>query len=251
VWRELLPVAAARVAREPGRLAACASNAIVNLSTTGGARPREWLDRMIGLAGKCADTTAMLECGKILAWQAGMAQYRTGALHTAATLRHELAAAALGLPQETLADEVSRTIERLKADPWLTSIAALGQADAPPIIRIVAQVGAFRGFGGPFIRPPKVVHDSGAIYALDGEGVWQLVADAYGANLIRTNPRDFPPSGSNGATIGRNGDVRWGTDRARFPNLTHPVSSAGDDHTLAVTLPTSHHVFLIARSAGN
>jgi hypothetical protein len=251
VWRELLPVAAAPVAREPGRLAACTSNAIVNIAGTPGARPREWLDRMIAVAGQCPDTTTLLDCGKILAWQAGMAQYRAGALDTAAKLAPPLAATALGLPQNTAADVVRRAIATLKTDPWLTSVAALEQRESSSPIRFVAQAGAFRGFGGPFIRPPTVSNGASGIFASDGDGVWQLLADAYGTVFVRADPRSMSPSGSSDPTVARSGEVRWGAERVRIAGLAHALSFAGDDHTLAVTLPTSHHVFLLARAAEN
>jgi hypothetical protein len=252
VWKELLPVAAPLVAREPARLAASASNAIFNLSAMPGTRPRQWLERMNAIAGECPDVNAFLECGKIIAWLAGMAQFRDGALAAAASLAPRLAAGALNLPPETTEDDVTRAIGRLKADPWLTTLAALGKADATPPLRIVAQVGAFRGFGGPFIRPPTVSAAAGVIYVADGEGAWQMTADRYGTAFIRSDsPLIRSASTELTQTVSRRGDVRWGNDQIQLPQLAHASSVAANEHTLTVTLPTSHHVFLLARAAEN
>jgi hypothetical protein len=251
VWRELLPAAATAVAREPARLAASASNAIVNLATTPGARPRQWLDRWILIAAGCPDVTTLLDCGKVLAWQAGMAQYRASALEVVAQLMPSLAAAALGLPQDTAADSLSQVIERLKTDPWITAVGAVSRRKLTSPIRLVAMAGAFRGLGGPFLRPPTVAAGPAAIYASDGDSVWQLLADAYGAVFVGCDSKLFSPSTSSDAAIGPNGEIRWGSDCAQLENLAHPLSWACDATTLAVTLPTSHHVFLLGRAAEN
>jgi hypothetical protein len=252
VWKELLPVAAPLVAREPARLAASVSNAIFNLAGMPGTRPRQWLERMNAITGECPNVNALLECGTILAWLAGMAQFREGALDVASALVPRLAAAALGLPRDAAEADVSLAIGRLKADPWLTTHAALGQGDAMPPVRIVAQVGAFRGFGGPFIRPPTVSTATGAIYVADGEGAWQMTADRYGTAFLRCDPPLIPSTPAElMQTVSRRGDVRWGNDQIHLPQLAQATSVAANEHTLAVTLPTSHHVFLLARAAEN
>jgi hypothetical protein len=251
VWRELLPAAASLVAREPGRLAACASNAILNLAGTPGTRPQQWLARMIAVATLCPNATTLLDCGKTLAWQAGMSQYREGGIEAARALPPPLATKVLDLPDGTSADDVHRAIERVKAEPWLSCRDALTRVDSKRVVSLVAKAGAFRGFGGPFICPPTVSCDAGAIYASDGEGTWQLLADAYGQVFVRCQPRSTWLGGSGDHAIGNRGDVRWGSDRALLPQLANPRSQAANDHTLAVTLSTSHHVFLLARVAEN
>ena len=74
VWKELLPVAALGGARAGSTGGMRLSNAIVNLVGDARARPRQWLERMNAIAGECPNVNDdCSECGKILAWQAGMA----------------------------------------------------------------------------------------------------------------------------------------------------------------------------------
>src|SRR4051794_1683497 len=82
VWRTLLPRVPRLLAREPGRVAGSLSNAVHNLASTPGARVDEWIERMIALAPVAGDVGAFLDSGKVLAWRAGMTQYREGALAT-------------------------------------------------------------------------------------------------------------------------------------------------------------------------
>ena len=53
-----------------------------------------------------------------------------------------------------------------------------------------------------------------------------------------------------GVAIDPKGRVAWNGEDATFGELAESSSQAFDGQTLAVTLPTSHHVFLVARSAG-
>src|SRR5258708_8287582 len=85
VWRRLFPSLGQFLARDPARVAGSLSNAAWNLAQQPEARPDWWIDRMGDLSAACDGVDELLNCGKVLAWQAGMAQYRAAALETAGT----------------------------------------------------------------------------------------------------------------------------------------------------------------------
>jgi len=177
-----------------------------------------------------------------------VAERESGALEHATfrDLPAHLRATALGLPAGLAENDVDGAIARIAADPWLDAAAAA--ADAPRRLRAVGQVGAFRGFGGPFLRPPQVWASSRQLVVTDGETVWRIIADRYGTSFVRhaaTVPAD-PPDPAISLTAG--GKLTWGDDRLDVPAIAGAVGFASDGLTLAVTLPMSHRVFLFARS---
>ncbi len=234
VWSELLPALVPQLMRDPQRVAATLSNAGYNIASVPEARFDAWLSDLARIAPQCADVNELLEAGKIAAWRAGMAHYRKGALDAAAKLPAELAAVALESPIEMT--------QRWQADPWATTVSHAA-------LNIVKQVGAFRGFGGPFIRPPKVWANSGQFFATDGEGVWQLIADRFGCVFIRHDVK--PANQAASEQITSDGRVTLGGSRATFAELAAATSCAFDGVTLAVTIPTSHAVHLVARGVAD
>jgi hypothetical protein len=44
------------------------------------------------------------------------------------------------------------------------------------------------------------------------------------------------------------GTIRWQGLERMFPELAHATSFATTADTLAITIPTSHHIFLVAAS---
>jgi hypothetical protein len=120
--------------------------------------------------------------------------YREGALEVAASLDPALVAVVLDVPAPGDGDVVTR-LARLRADPWYDP--TLGSRRTEP-----QRVGGFRGFGGPFVRPPLVAPAAGPlpdplpgpdagpgaggrVVAFDGEGAWYVCADAFGTGLVR------------------------------------------------------------------
>lgn len=246
VWREVLPAAARLLARDPLRVAGCLSNAAAFLAAQRGTRPEAWIGRMAAVAVHCESVPHLLDCGKIAAWLAGAAQFRAAALRTAAALPPSLAALALGRPSDGPEDRLHAAIERLQQNPWLTVEAALDdRSSATP--RCVGLAGAFRGFGGEFLRPPTVTLHQGRLFASDGQSAWQLLADAYGTWLQRFG-HELPKAGGKptplDAAVAADGTLRWGKASIRLPQLADATSFACDGATLAVTTPTSHHVYL-------
>jgi hypothetical protein len=244
VWARLLPALAEHVARDPRRVTGCLCNAAYNVACASGARPVAWLEAMLTLGPGCEDPNQLLECGKVAAWRAGMAQYRTGALAAAKGLPPKLAAAALGLAKHTSSESISTMIEKMIEDPWLTPDAAAAMGLRR--LRVVARAGSFRGFGGDFIRPPRVFASGSHVYATDGDGTWRILADVFGCVLVRDSAAT-QAAGNQPVTVAADGTIKWMNDQEKFASLANSTSFACAGRTLAVTVPNSHHVFLVAR----
>jgi hypothetical protein len=207
-----------------------------------------WIDRMRDLSAECASSDDLLECGKILAWQAGMAQYRAAAFDTARNLAPALAAWVLQFPAGTEAAHIHAALDRLMLDPWLSADKALAPAQPVQTIACVRTLGEFRGFAGVFLRPPVVSSTDRLLWVGDGECFWRLQADCYGWHLHRSGTGAVPANqGRRIISMDRQGTVAWQEVSAHFPELAAASSAAFDGTTLAVTIPTSHHVFLLAR----
>lgn len=244
-WGTILPRLGRFLAEAPRRVAGAITNALYHLARTPGARPEMWAGGLLELAGVCPDGETLLRAGQVAAWRAGLAHLRRPALEIARGLPAPIARAALGLPPG--AAEATRAIDRLAADPWLPP--ALAEQPAPTRrLALVGRVGAFRGFGGLFLRPPILEPAAEGFLVSDGEGVWLLAADACGATFQRVagvpslrRPTPF--------ALLKDGTVRAGDHSARFPELAEAASHAADGQTLAVTVPLSHAVHLVALQA--
>jgi hypothetical protein len=234
VWTDLLPKLPALVMRDPKTMAAAVSNAAYRTAQTTGARTKEWLETMQRLGPQCETVAELLEVGKVEAWVVGMPQYRASALAITKTLRPALVEQMFQVPR----------IDRMLADPWFNANLEPGQ------LRQVRVVGAFRGFGGEFLRPPSVWPSDGLLFVTDDESNWRLMCDCFGSVLLRHEPRPARNDTVSDVKITSDGTVHWGAASAKFPEFTGGVSSfACDGKTLAVTLNNSHHVFLIARGS--
>jgi hypothetical protein len=250
LWHEVLPQTARLLAREPQRVAGSLCNAVIQLAGQPHARPAEWMEGMAAVAPWVDATQLLLNAGAVLAWRAGMVQYRAPALAVARQLPLPIALRVLGLPASTAPAQLERVLERYGRNPWFRPAIPADQVDGEAIVQ-VALVGAFRGFGGLFVRPPRVRCSGHQWLVSDDHGEWQFLADAYGTLLQRVTETSAPmppaPRGVAGGEIDRRGVVRWRGQQQAFPHLAEATSFACDGTTLAVTIPTSHHVFLLSR----
>ena len=246
-WRRLLPAAAGAVAAAPGRVIGAVCNALHYLGEAPEARALQWLTEMRLLAPQIgADTDTFLKIGQVAAWRAGLAHFREGALGVADTLPEKLALLAVG------ASEGSswRTVQAsLRADPWHVPDSGEGGP------RVAGRAGAFRGFGGLFLRPPEIASDGQQFYVRDGDSHWLLTADAFGATFHRATKEDFARTRGirtvpDGLQIVESGDgnaeVRFRRRKIHLP-ISGAVSSSGAiPSTLAVTTVNSHAIVFVA-----
>lgn len=201
-----------------------------------------WVKEMVRLGPFCPDRATFLDLGRLLAWRAGLAHYRTVALPLLASLPSSLVTALLGTPL-TRANQ-----QRLVKDPWWSF-----DPDFLPegVIRLMGRVGGFRGFGGPFARPPRLLLDEGQPLAVDGEGVWRFFADAWGATLLpmgRADTGPFKTVRGGMAKLSPQGELLWGGVQQTFAEAAGATSCWADAHTCLVTVSHSHHLLVFARS---
>ncbi len=248
-WNQLFNALPNLLISDAAWFAGAVSNAIYNLSVTPNTRITYWVDAMTEMGKHCASVQTFLDLGKIIAWRCGMAHYRMGALEVCSHLEPSLARAALLIPQEETTP-IETVVERLQQDPWLAPLAASKSAGWSKTLRVVAKAGAFRGFGGDFISPPEVAMSEGEFIVFDDEHCWMLTVDLFGATLHRLGS-SIPPLDSkfnNDFFIDKDGRVTDKQQRASFPQLAGASSFASNQTTLAITLPLSHVIYLIAQT---
>jgi hypothetical protein len=102
-----------------------------------------------------------------------------------------------------------------------------------------------------FRRPPLVESEGSRLFVSDGRWQWELLADRWGAWFRKLGDaptsRSKPPAS---VAIDRQGTIRWATQSLTVPFLAGASSYAEIGQTLAVTIPTSHHVFLFGLTGG-
>jgi hypothetical protein len=174
-----------------------------------------------------------------------MAHFRESALSLCHDLPTAVVAAILDLPEGSDAAYVNTVLSNLSADPWYDP-AILPDRQYKTLAR-VGGVGGFRGFGGVFLNPPQAATGAdGRIYLSDSRDVFVLHADRFGATLHRAGPPEAGKRADGPFAIDPNGKVRRNGASRTFPQLAGAASHAAVDHTLAVCLPFSHHVHLVA-----
>lgn len=246
-WRILLPQIPRLVARDPRRVAASVTNAVHQMGHQSGPRPEEWISHMAGLAPGCDDVNLFLQIGKVVAWIAGCPQYRQDALQITRSLPLEILVSLLGCDERISHRQIVQAIDALVANPWRPLSMAFEEPEAQQI-RIVRRAGAFRGFEGPFLRPPTVATVGSQLVASDGHDCWTMYADVYGCVFVRCQNKMPEPRKMHGPVkLSAKGAVLWDGVSKTLPELADWNSAACDGQTLAVTVPSSHHVFLVAR----
>jgi hypothetical protein len=246
-WRRLLPAASRHVAESPARVLPAVCNALHHLATTPGARPSQWLDDLERLAEMCSHVDEFLICGQIAAWLAGMAHFRASALEAADTLPESLAKAVLGIPAAVAWATVR---EQMECDPWFDPENAIAlQQDTAVRLRVGQRAGAFKGFGGLFLEPPKVTGFGAHFLVSSGGEHWLLVADLFGATFHRADPavNDAPKRQSarrSGVSISGT-TIHCSGVSLDLPELGSFTSVAANRHTLALTSPLTHAVVLV------
>jgi hypothetical protein len=190
----------------------------------------------------CAEVDVLLCAGQVAAWRAGMAHYRPGALELLKTLDAPLARTIFGLDANALAPDTGALCEALLSNPWHDPANASSGERA---LQLVRRVGAFRGFGGSFLTPPRVVWTGAGFVATDEQESYLIHADAFGATLHRTGESKMQRV-SSPFQLSPAGEVTREELKTTFPVLAKATSSAANQNTLAVTTEFTHSIFFIA-----
>lgn len=242
-WQTLLPELGRFLLANPRRLAGAVTNALYNLSQVEGTRPDDWMMRLRAAAPYCASLDELLCAGQVMAWQAGMAHYRGSALKACEQLQPALARSLLVLPQQM---DLKMALLRLHADPWWDPAAPPPPA---PALKMERRVGAFRGFGGEFLTPPRVVAGDGFFQVQEREENWALFADIYGAVLRRLPAAEKAPAHAAPSPASpslKNGVITWQNQNLPMPELNTASSWAASESTLVAASPLSHALWVVA-----
>jgi hypothetical protein len=231
LWSDVFPSLAALIATSPRRLLGSLCNAAHQLSTTPDTRSDNWRARLVTLAPRCAHADELLILVQLLAWRAGLAHYRSSALSVADALPADLALEALDAP---LGLDWPQVRDAHRQNAWFGYDSHHRPIDAAILHR---RFGSFRGFGGPFLRPPLVTRCGSQLAVLSGDEAWILLADAFGATLHRASPEDV--AASEPPTISR-------AHSACLPPGHTPSSTVtlGAVATYALTSAQSHSVWV-------
>jgi len=204
----------------------------------GEAAALRWLDGIVAIAPGCDGHEALLEVGIVGAWQAGLAEARDVALD-------HLAKLAPATRRQLFAEgEPSREPARRFCRPG-----ALAPSLGP--LHVVAALGGFVGFGGPFTAPPRARAVGDRLFATDGVATVELHADVHGA---RWTPAawahaDAHAMGDDASiTTSSDGRVAVGPLELVDETLRGANGAAAAAGMVAVTLVDSHKVFVLGRT---
>jgi hypothetical protein len=238
-FRQLFPALARFVAAAPDAVIPRLCNAVHHLSSAPGARVTDWSTTMAKLGPSTSSVAELLELGQVTAWLCGLAHYRASALELCQRLPAPLLAMLLCVQPESL----SSVLNRLHVDPWfLPSAPTLG-------LRFAGTFGGFRGFGGPFLAPPRVARVGQGLFVLSGEDAWLVAADAFGCTLHRAQPGEL--SGARHDVEGAHVKVERAhvvVNGQALPlhDTGAPLSVAGNASTVLFTTAHSYAVSVVA-----
>ena len=230
VWRELAPRFAPLLATGPVDALGMLSNAAIHLAGVAGVRTQQWQDEMAAIAPQVGTLAQLRAVGQVLAWRAGVAHFRLGAIAAADTLPPALALAALG---ESQLDWPSLRAQLLK-QPWR------GNPDG-------IEFGAFAGLGGEFATPPLVRATDDGFVVSAGERFYLLLADAHGAVLHGATEDEYAQA-SAGVPSGvrlHGSTVHVGARALALDLPAGEIALAANVHTLAITSPYTHAIRLL------
>ena len=230
VWRELAPSFAPLLAAAPVEVLGMLSNAAIHLGAVAAARPAQWQRELAALAPQVATVAQLRAVGQVLAWRAGVAHFRQGALAAADTLPPALALAAFGEPGA----QWPQVHAQLMANPWR------GNADG-------REFGSFTGLGGDFGTPPQVRATPDGFVVRSAERHYLLVADAYGAVLHGATAQEFELAQTGVPASVRLDDatVHVGARSIALDLPPGDIAIVANAHTLAITSPWTHAIRLL------
>lgn len=230
VWRELAPQFAPLLATAPVDVLGMLSNAAVHIASVAGARPAQWQRELNALAAQIATLAQLRAVGQVLAWRAGVAHFRQGALAAADTLPPALALAAFDEPGA----QWPQVHAQLQGNPWR------GNAEG-------REFGSFTGLGGDFGTPPQVRASADGFVVRSAERHYLLVADAFGAVLHSATAQEFEQAQTGmPASVRLDGaTVHVGARRIELDMPAGDIAIAANAHTVAVTSPWTHAIRLL------
>lgn len=230
VWRELAPQFSPLLATAPVEVLGMLSNAAIHIASVAGARPAQWQRELAALAAQIATLAQLRAVGQVLAWRAGVAHFRLGALAAADTLPPALALAAFGEPGA----QWPQVHAQLLANPWR------GNAEG-------RDFGSFSGLGGAFGTPPQVRATKDGFVVRSAERHYLLVADACGAVLHSATAQEFEQAPNELPSSVRvdGASLHIGARSIALDLPAGDIALAANAHTVAITSPWTHAIRLL------
>ncbi|MBG6221501.1 hypothetical protein IWX79_002426 [Janthinobacterium sp. CAN_S1] len=209
------------------------SNAAIHIASVAGARPAQWQRELAALAAQIATLAQLRAVGQVLAWRAGVAHFRLGALAAADTLPPALALAAFGEPGA----QWPQVHAQLLANPWR------GNAEG-------RDFGSFSGLGGAFGTPPQVRATKDGFVVRSAERHYLLVADACGAVLHSATAQEFEQAPNELPSSVRvdGASLHIGARSIALDLPGGDIALAANAHTVAITSPWTHAIRLLPRA---
>lgn len=244
LWDKALPDLASILAKNPKQVAGKLSNGVLSIAKSQSGSVQVWLDCLKRIAGKLNSVDELLRAGEVAAWVAGLPEYRTAALEIAKQLPAQIMAGIFNLPGDLSEIALSKLLQSWRENPWQS----LDSGQEATGVRLVARCGAFQGYGGVFLFPPTVFEQDRHIFASDGKSVWMLLADGFGQTFCRSELSSVASkyrAAKGSPAIDKSGNITWDDHCVAVPELEGWSSAAFDGQTLAVTVPTSFHIYLI------
>jgi len=211
-------------AANPSRLLRSLTAAVKKILRHSTAAARAWIAMMQKIVVLVVDLDELLVAGRFAAWRCGMAHLRQQ-LDFERRPKPEIISAVFG--DMPFGPDLKR--------PWAQGETLKGVA-----------VGSFKGFGGEFMRPPRLILRDNMVFVSDGQQTGVVFADRFGCVLLECSDSfdgsaDFklaPVSSATGAAAKILG---------RYKDLT---TWAQHDSTLFLTTASSHSVFLFGAVDG-
>lgn len=239
-----------RIFENPDFYISSVANAIFNIGSTDVFILDKWISSFLKLIPKAKTNKELFEAGKVASWLFGMSQYRSISLLIIRSLSIELLEIILGNSNIRNINR-DKFISRLESDPWIKPENAMKENTANKKIQITKASG-FTGFGGHFISPPKVEYLEGDFIVSDTKNKYVLFADAFGYNLQKiseetynTLKRERKANNSFIIKISSDGKLQNGNEVIHYLPLTNYSSIAGDEHTVCISSPYFHSIFII------
>jgi len=241
LWVSVAPRYARLISQDPINVLGLLSNAVLHVSNTPEARVEDWLFGMSTMAEHVDSINNLRSVGQVMAWRAGLAHFREGALHCADAMPEAMALRAVGADGAQTWQEVR---DKFRSDPWWSP-----DAKRQEISRAGIDVGQFTGFGGTFAQPPEVRAAANGFLVKSLSRYSFLVADAYGSLLLPATSEEFASVGKSGYS---NAKVAGSTlvINDRRIELDFPADGltiTENQHTIAVTSSYSHSIRLFPR----
>lgn len=222
------------------------SNAVLYLNQASSTKTDTWLKQLMKLGPECRTVDQLLHLGKFLGWTSGFAHMRHAAIQIAANLPSDLLRSPIGLTDQASEQTVRHHLQELSVDPW----ANMSDKSQAPGITEVGRCGNFRGLEGEFVRPPKTFIFEGSLHVTDGQRRWKLHADRFGYTLDRVDSKEpVHDAKKTNPSITKEGWIKWDHSKLQRLDLAHSTSLSFDGKTMAVTIPTSYHIFLFSHQA--